>query len=165
VGSARFFIIEPMQPEWEIIEKIEKLLAPILEEDGLELVETEFKPSGKRWLLRLYIDKEGGVTISDCESVSRDFARILEIEDFIEHAYILEVSSPGLTRPLKTRQDFVRHRGKPCRIITTVEIQGMNEFRGEIGAVNDDTVEVKGKIDVFDVPICAIKKAHLEFDF
>ena len=154
-----------MQPKREIIEKIEKLLAPILEEDGLELVETEFRPSGSRWLLRLFIDKEGGVTISDCVSVSRDFARILEIEDIIEYPYTLEVSSPGLTRPLKTRQDFVRSTGRLCRIITSEAVHDMNEFVGEILTVNDDTVEVKGKIDVFEVPFCAIKKAHLEFDF
>jgi ribosome maturation factor RimP len=149
----------------ETIEKIEAVVAPILGERLLELVEVEFRPSGKRWLLRIYIDKEGGVTIDDCEYVSRELSRILDVEDPIEHPYTLEVSSPGLTRPLKRREDFERFLGKKCRIITREEVGGKREFLGKIVDTAGEEVTIEEKIGVFTIPICAIKKAHLEFDF
>jgi ribosome maturation factor RimP len=165
VGSARFFSLNRMLSDKVIIEKISNVLAPIVEDARLELVEIEFKPIGKRWLLRIYIDKEeGGVTIADCEYVSRELSRILDVEDIIEYAYTLEVSSPGLTRSLKKIEDFVRYKGKTCRIITKETIAGKNEFRGEITDVASDKVEIKEKIDIITIPICAIKKAHLELE-
>ncbi len=148
----------------EIIEKMENMLAPILREESLELVDLEFRPSGKRWLLRVFMDKEGGITISDCEKVNRELNRILDVDDFIDHPYTLEVSSPGLTRSLKKREDFVRYRGRQCKIVTRERIDDKNEFMGEILDVGDDKVEIKGKIGVFTIPICAIKKANLEFE-
>ncbi len=152
-----------MRSDRETIEKIEFILMPILEEERLELVEIEFRPSGKRWLLRIYIDKDGGVTISDCEKVNREFGRSLEIEDIIDHPYTLEVSSPGLTRALKNINDFKRSTGKQCRIITLKPLQNINEFSGEIINVSENKVEIRGKIGVFTIPICDIKKAHLDF--
>ncbi len=112
----------------------------------------------------MYIDKEQGVTISDCEYVSRELSRILDVDDLIEHPYTLEVSSPGLTRPLKKKEDFVKARGKRCRIITNLEVEGKREFSGTIVDIKDEEVVMQEKIDVFTIPICAIKKAHLEFD-
>ena len=152
-----------MISEREIIENIGHILAPILEEDCLELIDIEFRPSGKRWLLRIYIDKDGGVTISDCEKVNRELSRSLDVEDVIDHQYVLEVSSPGLTRPLKSVNDFKRCKGKQCKIVTSKPLEGRNEFIGEIVRTNGDEVEIKGKIDIFTIPICDIKKAHLEF--
>jgi len=105
------------------------------------------------------------VTIDDCEYVSRELSRVLDFEDPIEHPYTLEVSSPGLTRPLKRREDFVRSRGKKCRIITREEVGGKREFLGRIVDTAEDEVTIEEKIGVFTIPICAIKKAHLEFDF
>ena len=151
-------------PDNEIIEKVENVLSPILADESIELVEVEFKTAGKRWMLRIFIDKEGGVTIADCEKVNRELGRILDVEDFIDHPYTLEVSSPGLTRPLKKTEDFARYKGKLCRIVTKERIDDKTEFRGKIVDVMDDKVEIKGKIDVFTIPICAIKKANLEFE-
>jgi len=153
-----------MISERETIEQLQNVLLPILADYGLELVEIEFKPSGKRWLLRVYIDREGGVTIGDCETVSREFGRALDIEDIIDHAYSLEVSSPGLTRPLKRWEDFARNIGKLCRIVTREKVEDKNEFKGEIVRCNENEVEIKGKIGVFTIPIYAIKKANLEFE-
>ncbi len=164
MGSTRFFILNGMLSDTVIIEKVKSILVPIVEEERLDLVEVEFKPVGKRWLLRVFIDKEGGVTIDDCAYVSRELARYLDVEDFIEHPYTLEVSSPGLTRPLKKSEDFMRNRGKRCRVITREAIAGKNEFTGEIGETTADKVEIKEKIGIFTIPICAIKKAHLEFE-
>jgi ribosome maturation factor RimP len=148
----------------ETIEKIEAIIAPILDERLLELVEAELRASGKRWLLRIFIDKEGGVTIADCEYVSRELSRALDVEDPIEHPYTLEVSSPGLTRALKKREDFMRFRGKKCRIITGQEVEGRHEFVGKIVETTGEDVLIQEKIGMFTIPICAIKKAHLEFD-
>ncbi|MHB8109846.1 MAG: ribosome maturation factor RimP [Syntrophorhabdaceae bacterium] len=148
----------------ETIEKIQAIVTPIIEERLLELVEVELRPAGKRWLLRIFIDKEGGVTIADCEYVSRELSRILDVDDPIEHPYTLEVSSPGLTRPLKRREDYVRNRGKKCRIVTSEAVEGKHEFVGKIVDVTGEDVVIQEKIDVFTIPICAIKKAHLEFD-
>jgi ribosome maturation factor RimP len=153
-----------MLSENEIIERIGSFLSPILSEETIELVDLEFKASGKRWVLRIFIDKAGGITISDCERVNRELGRILDVEDFIDHAYSLEVSSPGLTRSLKKKEDFARYKGKQCKIVTKERIGDRIEFKGQILDVDDDKVEIKGKIDVFTIPICAIKKANLEFE-
>jgi ribosome maturation factor RimP len=152
-----------MISERQTIERIERLLTPILEEESIELVDIEFRSSGKRWLLRIYIDKDGGVTISNCEKVSRELGRILEVEEVLDHPYTLEVSSPGLTRALKSLKDFERYIGKECKIITSRPVEERNEFAGEIVGTTGESVEIKGKIGVFTIPICDIKKAHLDF--
>jgi ribosome maturation factor RimP len=164
VGSTRFFSLNGMLSDTVIIEKIANILAPILADERLELVEIEFKPVSKRWLLRVYIDKAGGVTIDDCAYISRELARHLDVEDIISLPYTLEVSSPGLTRPLKKSEDFIRNKGKMCRIITREAVAGKNDFMGEIGEATIDKVEIKEKIGIFTIPIYAIKKAHLEFE-
>lgn len=148
----------------EIIRRVIQAVEPILHELALELVDVEFQPSGKRWLLRIFIDKEGGVTIADCERVSRELNRLLDVEDMIDHPYVLEVSSPGLTRELKKKGDFERSKGKMCRIVTRSAVEGKNEFRGEIVAVNEDDVEVREERDIYRIPLLVIKKAHLEFE-
>ncbi len=154
---------QPMISATEVIEHVESLLLPILRDEGLEAVDIEFKRSGRRWLLRVSIDKEGGVTISDCERVSRELGQLLDVEDAIDHAYTLEVSSPGLTRRLKKREDFVRYAGRACRIVTSEQVDGRNDFSGIIGAVIGDSVEIQGELGIFTIPLCAIKKARLEF--
>jgi ribosome maturation factor RimP len=148
----------------EITEKITGLVEPILRDYCIDLVDVEFHPVGKRWLLRIFIDKEGGVTISDCEHVSRELAQTLDVEDAIEHPYTLEVSSPGLTRALKKKKDFERYMGKECRIVTSLPVEGKNEFKGVIGPVTEESVEVWVDTDMYRVPFSSIKKAHLEFD-
>ncbi len=153
-----------MKSSTVIIERIKGIVAPILEDERLELVDIEFVAAGKRWVLRVFIDREGGVTIDDCAYVSRELSRVLDVEDVVDHAYTLEVSSPGLTRPLKRMEDFVRYRGKACRIVVRGEIDGRSDFRGEIDRVDADKVEIREKIGIVTIPICAIKKAHLDFE-
>jgi ribosome maturation factor RimP len=89
--------------------------------------------------------------------------RTLDVEDVLDHPYTLEVSSPGLTRPLKNIKDFERYAGKRCKIVTSKPVEARNEFTGEIIRTTGDGVEIKGKIGVFTIPICDIKKAHLDF--
>ncbi len=153
-----------MIPQQEIVDNITRVVKPVLDEVSLELVEVEFRPSGRRWLLRIFIDKPGGVTIADCEWVSRELDRLLDVEDAIDHPYVLEVSSPGLTRPLKSKQDFERYEGRMCRIVTREAVEGKNEFKGAIAGVIGDEVEVKAETAVFRIPLSIIKKANLELE-
>jgi ribosome maturation factor RimP len=155
-----------MIPQQEIVDKISHIALPIVQESALELVDVELVPSGRRWVLRIYIEREGGVTISDCERVSRELDRILDVEDVLDHPYVLEVSSPGLTRPLKKAEDFERYKGRKCKIITRSPVDGKIDFRGEIVNVAGDEVEVKveGDVDVHRIPLHEIKKANLEFE-
>src|SRR5208283_3751312 len=142
-----------MIPQDEIVERVSRAVEPILRESALDLVDVEFHPSGKRWLLRIYMEREGGVSIGDCERVSRELSRVLDVEDIVDHPYVLEVSSPGLTRALKKRVDFERSKGRSCRINTAAAIGGRNEFRGEIVDVAGDEVEVRGERDVYRIPL------------
>ena len=101
----------------EYEQKAEALLAPIVEEAGFELVDVEYVKEAGNWYLRGYIDKPGGITVNDCEAVSRKFSDRLDENDFIEDSYIMEISSPGLDRPLKKEKDFVRSMGKAPYIL------------------------------------------------
>ncbi|HBE44633.1 MAG TPA: ribosome maturation factor RimP [Deltaproteobacteria bacterium] len=148
----------------EMIEKVKGVLMPILTDEAIELVEIDFIPSGKRWMLRIYINKKGGVTIADCEKINRELGRVLDVEDFFDHPYTLEVSSPGLTRELKTKEAFIQNKGNLCRIITKEKIDGKSEFKGTIVHANDNSIEIKGNNDIFTIPIHTIKKAHLVFE-
>jgi len=96
--------------------RTEALLLPLMDEFGFELVDVEYVKEGGSWYLRAYIDKEGGITVNDCEAVSRRMNDLLDEEDFIDEAYIFEVSSPGLGRPLKKEKDYVRSMGKALAI-------------------------------------------------
>ena len=100
----------------EYEQRAEQLLMPVIQENGFELVDVEYVKEAGTWYLRAYIDKEGGITIDDCELVSRAFGQLLDAEDFIEESYVLEVSSPGLGRPLKKEKDFVRSIGKDVEV-------------------------------------------------
>jgi len=153
-----------MTPQQETLDKITLLARPIAQESSLELVDIEFRPTGKRWLLRVYIDREEGVTIADCERVSRELDRVLDVEEVIDHPYTLEVSSPGLTRQLKKREDFERYKGRTCRIITALAIEGRNDFKGKIVEVAGDDVEVNDEKGGHRIPLSAIKRANLEFE-
>jgi len=115
-----------------IEQKTEDILQPILARHQFELVDTEYVKEGSDWYLRAYIDKEGGITIDDCETVSRELEKELDALDLIKEAYILEVSSPGLTRPLKKEKDFARNLGKPVEVHTFKPIDGSKEFIGDL---------------------------------
>ena len=124
-------------------EKAAALLEPIVQEQGFELVDVEYVKEGGTWYLRAYIDKEGGITIDDCELVSRAFSDVLDREDFIEDSYIMEGSSPGLGRPLKKEKDYERSMGKELEIRTYRAVDGQKEFYGILTAYDSNSVTVK----------------------
>ena len=125
--------------------RTEELLLPILNENNFELVDVEYVKEGSNWYLRAYIDKEGGITVNDCELVSRAMNEILDAEDYIEDSYIFEVSSPGLGRPLKKERDYVRSMGKELEIRTYRSIDRKKEFYGILKAYDDSSVTIESE--------------------
>ena len=121
----------------------EKLLLPIMEECGFELVDVVYVKEGGTWYLRAYIDKPGGITINDCETVSRALEKALDEEDFIAEAYVLEVSSPGLGRPLKKEKDYVRNEGREIDLRFYKSFEHEKELRGVLTSWTKDSVTIQ----------------------
>lgn len=146
--------------------RTEALVTPIVEKYNFELVDVEYVKEGSNWYLRCYIDKEGGIFVDDCEKVHRELSDLLDEEDFIDNSYILEVSSPGLGRPLKKEKDFKRSIGKDVEIRTFRKIDKSKEFVGCLTAYDENTVTIQmedGEEKVFDRTDIAL--IHLAFDF
>ena len=144
----------------------EQLIMPILEEHGFSLVDLEFvKEAGERYL-RAYIDKPGGITIDDCETVSRAFSDALDAEDYIEDAYIMEISSPGLGRPLKKEKDFARSLGEDIEIKLYAPLNGSKEYRGRLLAYTAGTVDIEDEDgNVITIERSKAALIRLAFDF
>lgn len=122
--------------------RTERLILPILEELSFELVDVEYVKEGSIWYLRAYIDKEGGITVNDCETVARRMNELLDEEDFIPDSYTFEVSSPGLGRPLKKEKDYIRNMGKEVEIRTYRAINRCKEFYGILQSYDADSVTI-----------------------
>lgn len=122
--------------------KTEEFITPILEENSFELVDVEYVKEAGTWYLRIYIDKPGGITIDDCELVSRAFSEILDQHDYIEDSYIMEVSSPGLLRPIKKDKDFQRNLEKEIEIKTYKAIDHTKDFVGVLTAFDKETITI-----------------------
>ena len=122
--------------------KTEELILPILERMNFELVDVEYVKEGSIYYLRAYIDKEGGITVNDCEAVAREMNELLDEKDFIPESYTFEVSSPGLGRPLKKEKDYVRNMGKEVEIRTYRAINRSKEFYGFLTAYDKDSVTI-----------------------
>lgn len=121
----------------------EQYMQPILDRMGFELVDVEYVKEGSVWYLRAYIDKEGGITVNDCEAVAREMNEILDREDYVEGSYTFEVSSPGLGRPLKKEKDYQRSLGKMIEIRTYRAINREKEFCGILKAYDDTSVTLE----------------------
>ena len=146
--------------------KAEELIMPIVEANHFELVDVEYVKEAGNWYLRIYIDKEGGININDCEIVSRAFSDILDKEDFIEDAYILEVSSPGLGRPLKKDKDFNRYLEKPIEMRTYKMIDKKKEFMGVLKDYNKEQITIEepdGELRVLQRNELALVRPYVEF--
>ncbi|MGN1191155.1 MAG: ribosome maturation factor RimP [Dorea sp.] len=147
-------------------QKTEEILIPIVEEYGFELVDVEYVKEGSNWYLRAYIDKPGGITVNDCEAVSRKLSDILDEKDYIDDAYILEVSSPGLGRPLKKEKDFKRSLGEEVEIRTYRMVEKQKEFTGILKDYDETTVTIElddETLKIFEKSNIAL--IRLAFDF
>ena len=145
--------------------RAEELLTPIAAANGCEVYDVEYVKEGSDWYLRAYIDKPGGIGVDDCETVSRRLSDLLDEQDFIEESYILEVSSPGLGRPLKKDKDFERNMGKLVEIRTYRPIEKQKEFCGILTAYdsNSVTIDEDGTERVFDKKDTALIRLAIEF--
>ena len=145
--------------------RAEELIMPLIEEHHFELVDVEYVKEGTNWYLRAYIDKPGGISVDDCEVVSRAFSDLLDQEDFIDEAYILEISSPGLGRPLKKDKDFKRSLGEEVEVRLYRPLNHKKEFEGVLKAWDEATVTLDtggGELVLNRADIALIR---LAFDF
>jgi ribosome maturation factor RimP len=147
-------------------EAINAIIERVTNREGLELVHWETVGPKNNFILRIFIDKPEGVTHSDCEVVSRQVGTLLDVEDLIPHQYVLEVSSPGVDRPLYKRADYTRIAGSKVKVKTFQPINGQRNFRGRLVGIEGDTVKLDsengGEVEIgFD----QIAKANIEYEF
>lgn len=140
------------------------LLAPVVEALGYELWELEYSAGRGTGLLRVYIDAEAGITLDDCERVSRAVSEQLDAADPIPGQYTLEVSSPGLERPLRSPAHFARFVGEPVFVETVQPLEGRRRFKGRLAAAGTEVVEVEVDGRLWTLPLGGIRKAHLAPD-
>ena len=151
--------------ENSLCQKISRLVEPILQIEKVELVDIEFKKEGRNWFLRIFIDKPSGITLNDCQTVSHGIEDLIEIEGLIHEKYTLEVSSPGLERPLKKERDFLRNKDREVRLTTISSIQDRKRFLGIIKDVRDESLLLESKGNIVLIPLKKIAKAKLEIQF
>jgi ribosome maturation factor RimP len=159
-------MIEPVQ---RYREKIRQLAEPVLEAEGMELIDVECIKMKSRWLVRIFLDKEGGVTLDDCTEISNQLGDLLDVHDLPPDPYTLEVSSPGLNRPLVRDRDFVKYTGCRVDIRLSEKIDGIGHFKGKLTGFFEEegqrilTVDVSGR--THRIPKDLIVKARLEYEF
>jgi len=144
-----------------LLATIQGFADPLLHDMGMELVEVQFRREGYGWVLRFFIDKEGGVTIDDCADVSREISAYLEVEDLIDHAYHLEVSSPGLERPLKKKTDFIRFADRLVRIKLREPWDGQKILIGTLLGLEGDTILLALEKETVRIDLENIARARL----
>lgn len=147
----------------EVKIKLSELIEPLVESRGFELVHLEYIP-GKQAQLQIFIDREGGITIDHCELINKAVSDLLDYHDPIDHAYTLEVSSPGLERPLTKKEHFDRFAGEKVKIKTSEDLNGRKKFSGRLEGTEKDNVLVRLDNDqVAEIPIALIDRAKLWF--
>ena len=148
----------------EIVDRVRAVADSILISEGMELVEVEYRREPVGWVLRLTIDKRGGVTLDDCTRISQDMGRSLDVEDCISNAYRLEVSSPGLDRPLKNERDFIRFSGRRIRVKTIDPIGKQKSFKGKLRTCVESRIEMETDGGIVEIPLSNIARANLEVE-
>ena len=147
-----------------IVQAVEGLIRPVVEDLSLELVDVEYKREGRNWVLRVFLDKEAGITVDDCTQVSRQIGDLIEIDELITNPYVLEVSSPGLDRPLKKESDFLKFKNRRIRLSTCSPINKRRNFKGTIQEFKDGTLFLDAQGTLFEIALSNIAKANLEIE-
>jgi len=142
-------------------DKLHDLIAPVVEGLGYELVGIEYLPQGKHSLLRVYIDQEKGIDLDDCEQVSQQISAVMDVEDPLSSHYSLEVSSPGLERPLFIEEHYVRFAGNRVFVRMSFPVDGRRKFEGLLKGVDDGEVIIEIDDNLFRLPLVQVDKAHL----
>lgn len=145
--------------------RAERALREVVEAEGVELVHIEYQPKGTSSVLRIYIDKPGGVNLKDCEKVSKHVSVLLDVEDLIPHHYVLEVSSPGIERPLFKESDYQRFVGKEIRLLTTEKVESRKKFTGFIQNFSEGILKLECDGRTYQIPFNKIKSANLVYRF
>lgn len=143
---------------WELFE-------PVVNGMGYDLIEIEHIPNPKHGILRLYIDKEDGVTIDDCSAVSEQISALIDVEDPVRGHFNLEISSPGLDRPLRRLKDFQRFTGSLVKLKTSMPLEGQRNFKGRLLEANEDVLVIETDTEEISLPMSAIEKARLVPDY
>ncbi len=146
----------------EIVERVWRLAEPELESHGYELVEVDFGHEVHGRVLRLYIDKGGGISLDDCQSVSHLIGALLDQADFLQEHYILEVSSPGFDRPIRKASDFSRFAGEPVKLVTQSPVSGRKRFKGVLRGYQDGLILIECDGTSYEVHIENVKRANLD---
>lgn len=146
----------------ELISSIWAMVEPVLEPEGIELVELELKPERGKWVLRLYIDLPHGVTLDDCELVSRQVGALLDMKDPIAHSYHLEVSSPGINRALRKKKDFDLFAGSLVRVRTLRKLNGRRNFRGILKGTEGSSILLEVEGNRVQIGLDDLEKARLD---
>jgi len=144
---------------------VAKLVVPIVDNYGLELVDVEYNKEGSDWILRIFIDREEGIKLEDCQQISRDVSVELDAKDPISQSYLLEVSSPGIDRPLKKRRDYERHKGKKVALSTYAPINGEKKFSGKLLGIEDDDIKIIVDGDEISIPYSKVAQTRLAIEF
>jgi ribosome maturation factor RimP len=148
-----------------LMEQIEQVAAPVLSEHGAELVDAMFVHENGQWVLRFYLDKQGGIMLDDCARISEHLGRNLDAADIIKQNYTLEVSSPGLNRPLKKEADYLRFIGEKVDVTLYAPLNGRRHFKGTLQSVNAGVVIVQeAPQQSFALPLADVAKARLDPD-
>mgnify|MGYP001196326388 CR=1 FL=1 len=140
---------------------VTKLIKPVISENSVELVDVEFKKTGKTWILRVFIDKSQGITVDHCQKISQQVEDLIEVHDLISVPYILEVSSPGLDRPLKKERDFLRNKGKRIQIKTFSPVKNKKQFSGTIRNFMNETLFLEDNEGILKIQLAKIAQAKL----
>ena len=148
-----------------IYQSVTKLIEPTARENNIELVDVEYKKTGKAWTLRVFINKSQGVTVSDCQKLSREIEDLIEVHELIASPYVLEVSSLGLDRPLKKEADFLRNKGKQIQLKTFLPIDNKKKFLGTVRDFTNGTLFLEDKDDVLEIQLANIAQAKLVIKF
>jgi ribosome maturation factor RimP len=148
-----------------ITRQITDLIEPILDELGFELVDVDYLSEHGRWVLRIYIDKVGGVSIDDCARISGELGDLIDIKEIVRHEYVMEVSSPGLNRPLKKEADFIRVIGKKIKVKMTEPVNGRRNFAGYLKDVRDHILYIEDEGGLITLSWPEIDKANLVYEF
>jgi len=149
----------------QIQRQVEELAETLVVSEGMELVDLEYRRQGPRWVLRLFIDKEGGVTIDDCANISKELGDLLDVKDIIPQAYVLEVSSPGLNRPLRKKEDFSRFVGRKVQLRLVTPMEGRKKIVGNLVGIENETVIVAAPEGRCLVTLKDIDRANLVYEF
>jgi len=142
--------------------EIERLLTPVLEQESVELVDLKFLQEGHRWVLRVFLDKEGGITLDDCAYLSDRIGAILDESNAITKSYVLEVSSPGINRIIKKEKDFIRFAGQPVKVKTKLPQAGQRNFKGNLVGIRDGKVVIESGGKEWQFALSDIAEAWLD---